>query len=97
MFDLADDGTRLEDGRVFHSVSPGAADGFRCDEEGHVWTSAADGVHCIAASGELLGKILVPSAVGNLCFGGRERSRLFICAGRALYAIYVNQRGAQRP
>jgi len=97
VFDLADDGTRLAGGRVFHSVSPGAADGFRCDEEGNLWSSAADGVHCIGATGELLGKIRVPSTVGNLCFGGRQRSRLFICAGRALYAIYVNQRGAQRP
>jgi gluconolactonase len=39
----------------------------------------------------------VPSTVANLTFGGRNRSRLFICAGRALYSIYVNKRGAQRP
>jgi len=30
-------------------------------------------------------------------FGGRNRSRLFTCAGRALYAIYVNRGGAERP
>ena len=29
--------------------------------------------------------------------GGRARTRLFICAGPTLYAIYTYQRGAQRP
>jgi gluconolactonase len=97
VFDVTDDGERLSAGRVFHTVTPGAADGFRCDEDGNIWSSAADGVHCIAPSGALLGKIFVPSTVGNLTFGGRHRSRLFLCAGRALYAIHVNKRGAQRP
>jgi gluconolactonase len=97
VFEVTEDGERLSAGRVFHTVAPGAADGFRCDEDGNIWSSAADGVHCIAPSGALLGKILVPSTVGNLTFGGRHRSRLFLCAGRALYAIYVNKRGAQHP
>ena len=77
--------------------NPGNADGIRCDEDGHVWSSAGDGVHCIDPSGALLGKIKVPSTVSNLTFGGRCRSRLFICASQTLFAIYTNQRGAQRP
>jgi gluconolactonase len=97
VFDLDAAGERLSNDRVFHKVSPGCADGFRCDENGNIWTSAGDGVHCIDPSGALLGKILVPSPVGNLTFGGRYRSRLFICASQTLYAIYTNQRGAQRP
>jgi gluconolactonase len=97
VFDVLDDGAKLGTGRVFHKVSPGAADGFRCDEDGNVWSSAGDGVHCIDPAGTLLGKILVPSTVANLTFGGRNRSRLFLCAGRTLYAIYVNKRGAERP
>ena len=97
VFDVADDGGSLRAGRVFHSVSPGYADGFRCDEEGNVWTGAGDGVHCIAPDGALLGKILVPAAVSNLTFGGRLRSRLFLCAGQTLYAFTVNRRGCQRP
>ena len=95
VFDVA--GDRLADGRVFHMVEPGFADGFRCDEDGNLWSSAADGVHCIDPTGALLGKILVPSTVANLTFGGRNRSRLFLCASHTLYAIYVNKRGAQRP
>jgi gluconolactonase len=97
VFDLDAAGERLSNDRVFHKVSPGCADGFRCDENGNIWASAGDGVHCVDPSGALLGKILVPSPVGNLTFGGRYRSRLFICASQTLYAIYTNQRGAQRP
>jgi len=97
VFDVSGDGSRLSRSRVFHKVEPGFTDGVRCDEEGNVWSSAGDGVHCIAPNGALLGKILVPHVVSNLVFGGRHRSRLFICGSHTLYAIYVNRRGAQRP
>jgi gluconolactonase len=96
VFDIGDSGSKAHNGRVFHTVSPGNADGIRCDEDGHVWSSAGDGVHCIDPSGALLGKIKVPFTVSNLTFGGRSRSRLFICASQTLYAIYTNQRGARR-
>ena len=97
VFDVSEDGSHLSNGRTFHKITPGYADGLRCDEEGNVWSSAGDGVHCIAPSGELLGKILVPYTVANLSFGGRNRSRLFLCASHTLYAIYVNRRGTQWP
>ena len=97
VFDVLDNGARLSDGRVFHTVAPGFADGFRCDEAGRIWSSAADGVHCIAPDGTLLGRIKVPFTVSNLTFGGRNRARLFICASHTLYAIYTNTRGAERP
>ena len=97
VFDVADDGGALRSPRVFHQVQPGFADGFRCDEDGRIWSSAADGVHCIDPSGAVLGRIEVPSTVSNLTFGGRNHSRMFICASQTLYAIYTNVRGAQRP
>lgn len=96
VFDV-EDGRRLKHGRVFHTVAPGFADGMRCDEDGRVWTSAGDGVHCLSPEGVLLGKILTGGTVANLTFGGRNRSRLFLCASHALMAIYTNVRGAQRP
>jgi gluconolactonase len=95
-FAVAEDGA-LSNGAPFHSITPGNADGFRVDELGNVWSSAADGVHCISPQGELLGKILTASVVSNLCFGGRNRSRLFICASHTLMAIYTNTRGCVRP
>lgn len=97
VFDVAADGASLTHGRVFHTVTPGYADGFRCDVDGNVWTGAGDGVHCIDPSGALLGKILLPTAVANLCFGGRHRSHLFLCAGPALYTLAVNRRGCLTP
>ncbi len=97
VFDVSDDGSRLARGRVFHEVSPGLSDGFRLDEEGHVWTGAGDGVHCLSPEGVLLGKIKLTNTVANLCFGGRNRAQLFICASHTLYSIYTNVRGVQRP
>jgi gluconolactonase len=88
------DGARLSAGRVFHTISPGFADGMRCDEDGRVWSSAGDGVHCLDPSGALLGKILTGGIVANLEFGGRNRSRLFLCASHRLCAVYTNVRGA---
>jgi gluconolactonase len=97
VMDVSVDGRSCAPPRTFYKVEPGYTDGMRCDEQGNIWATAADGVHCIAPDGTLLGKIRVPFPVSNLCFGGRHRSRLFLCASHTLYAIYVNQRGAQRP
>jgi len=95
-FDVVD-GWRLTNQRVFAEVSPGVADGFRVDTEGNIWTSAADGVHCYAPDGELIGKIHFPEIVTNLTFGGPKRNRLFVTAASSLYSVFVGQSGAQRP
>ena len=95
-FAVGGDGA-LSGGEAFHSISPGDADGIRVDEGGNLWSSAGDGVHCLAPDGALLGKILTPATVSNLCFGDRERSRLFLCVSHMLMAIFVNVRGAVRP
>lgn len=95
VFDMVDG--RPVNGRVFHTISPGCADGIRCDSEGNVWSSAGDGVHCIAPDGRLLGKILVPEIVSNLCFGGRAKHRLFITATTSVYSVILNRNGAQWP
>jgi gluconolactonase len=96
LFDVLDDGT-IANERRFHTVVPEAADGMRCDEDGNLWTSAGDGVHCLSPDAELLGKILVPERVANITFGGPRRNRLFICASTSVYSVYVNARGVQRP
>lgn len=95
-FNVTEDGG-LSGGECFHKVQPGAADGFKIDEHGNIWSSAGDGVHCISPEGDLLGKILTPHPVSNLVFGGRNRSRLFLCASQVLMAIYTNVRGCVRP
>ncbi len=97
VFDVSPDGRTLSGGAAFHKVEPGYCDGLRVDTDGNLWASAADGVHCIAPDGALLGKVLVPHRVASLCFGDRHRNRLFIGASHTLYAIYLDRRGATWP
>lgn len=97
VFDVGSDGATLSSGDIFHKIEPGYCDGMRLDEDGNIWSSAADGVHCIDANGTLLGKILVPHRVANLTFGGRAKNRLFIGGSTTLYSIFLNCRGVQVP
>ena len=89
---------RLANGRVFAVVSPGKSDGFRCDTQGNIFTSAWDGIQVYSPQAELLGKILVPEQrVANCCFGGPRKNRLYITADKSLYSITLNAQGAQTP
>jgi len=92
-YPVAADGRSVGAGEDFALSESGLFDGFRVDTNGNIWSSAGDGVHCFAPCGTLLGKILVDEVVANVCFGGRKRNRLFICATTSLRAIYVNARG----
>jgi gluconolactonase len=97
VFDVSPDGTQLSGGAIFYKVDPGYCDGLRVDEDGNLWSSAGDGVHCISPQGELLGKVFVPHTVSNLTFGGPLKNRLFIGGSHKLYAIFLDRRGAQWP
>jgi len=88
-------GGALAGGEVFATCPAGLYDGLRVDVHGNLWLSAADGVHCHAPDGGLLGKVLVPETVANLCFGGPKRNRMFICGTASLYSVYLNTRGAR--
>ena len=96
VYDIADDNT-ASNGAIFHTIEPGISDGFRLDSEGNIWTSAGDGVHCINPAGRLLGKILVPEVVSNVCFGGRAKHVLYITATTSIYKISLNAKGIQQP
>jgi gluconolactonase len=98
------DGAKLRNGRVFvDDFAGGMTDGVRCDADGNVWCSmgwgdpAEDGVRCYAPNGDLIGRVRLPEACANLCFGGRKKDRLFMCASTSVYALYVNGQGAQVP
>ena len=91
------EGGALSGGEIFHKIEPGYCDGMKVDVQGNLWSSAADGVHCLSPQGDLLGKIRTPYLVANLCFGGPARNRLFIAGSHTLYAIYLNTRGAVSP
>jgi gluconolactonase len=95
-FKVSADGATLSGGEVFVTCSVGLHDGFRVDARGNLWLSAGDGVHCCASDGALLGKIQIPEAVANVCFGGPKLNRLFMCATTSLYSVFLNTRAAPR-
>jgi len=95
-FKVGADGASISGGEVFATCAAGVYDGLRVDVHGNLWLSAGDGVHCHASDGTLLGKILIPEVVANLCFGGPKLNRLFICATTSLYSVYLNSRAAAR-
>jgi gluconolactonase len=95
LFDMVDG--RPVNGRVFHTIADGCADGIRVDSDGNLWSSAANGVHCIAPDGRLLGRIVIPETVSNICFGGRAKHRLFITATTSVYSVVLNRTGVQWP
>ncbi|SEK48131.1 SMP-30/gluconolactonase/LRE family protein [Pacificibacter marinus] len=89
------DGAQIHDAGVFATLDCGLPDGMRVDTAGNLWSSAGDGVHCFAPDGTLLGKILVPETVANLCFGGPDGQRLFITATTSVYRVFVDIKGAE--
>jgi gluconolactonase len=104
VFDLDVGAGKLSNGKVFAEMpKPSITDGMRCDTEGRVWCSVGwgdpneDGMRCYTADGDLLGKIHIPETVANLCFGGQQRNRLYICGSTSLYAVYTGVQGAMKP
>ncbi|KAA3451470.1 gluconolactonase [Mesorhizobium sp. SARCC-RB16n] len=89
-YELADDGRSVRARGVFAECAAGMFDGFRADRNGNIWASSADSVRVYAPDGTLIGRVLVPELVSNVCFGGPKRNRLYITAQTSLYAIYVN-------
>ncbi|MEM7567684.1 MAG: SMP-30/gluconolactonase/LRE family protein, partial [Pseudomonadota bacterium] len=83
------DGAKLSGGDVFATCDVGLFDGFRVDTDGHIWTSAGDGVHCYTPDGDKIGRIVTDEVVANVEFGGPKRNRLFICATTTLRAVYL--------
>jgi gluconolactonase len=95
------DGVRLTNRRVLIDAGPGGTpDGMRCDVDGNLWcgwgmgTPELDGVMIFNPEGKPIGRIRLPERCANVCFGGRERSRLFMAASQSVYALYVGTQGA---
>lgn len=94
VFDVTS-GPGLSNGRLFHDMGKGGADGIRCDADGNIWAAAGwggagyDGVRVIAPDGTAIGQIDLPEICGNLCFGGAEGNRLFMIASQSVYTLFV--------
>ncbi|MDA0661599.1 MAG: SMP-30/gluconolactonase/LRE family protein [Proteobacteria bacterium] len=99
-YDVGPDGRTLSNKRVHIDAGPGGTpDGMRCDIDGNLWcgwgmgSAALDGVQIYAPDGAKIGRIALPERCANVCFGGRDRNRLFMAASQSLYAVYVNTQG----
>jgi len=90
---MSGDGRSAGTGELFAECTAGLFDGFRCDTQGRIWTSAQDGVHCYNSDGLLIGKVHIPEIVSNVTFGGAKRNRLFICGTTSLYSVYLTVNG----
>ena len=94
VFDL-DKNDKLVNQKLIYDFKPFFSDGFRCDIDGNVWTSAGHGIKCFNPNGDIIGQLLVPELVSNLEFGGIEGNILYITATSSLYSIELNQVGAK--
>ena len=99
-YDVVDGGTRLANKRTLVDAGDGTPDGLRVDVDGNLWAGwgmgeeGKDGVSVFDPSGRPIGRIDLPERCANLCFGGRNRNRLFMCASTSLYSLFVDTQGA---
>ena len=71
------------------------SDGMTLDEKGNLYLTGK-GVTIYSPSGIKLGNIPVPSNwTGNICFGGKDRSTLFITASESVYTLQMQVKGVE--
>ncbi len=75
-------------------VSQGS-DGMTLDDKGNLYLTGR-GVTIYDVSGIKIGNIAVPSNwVGNVCFGGKNRTTLFITASESVYVLEMQVKGVE--
>ena len=84
----------LTGGTLFCTVNGGFSDGFRCDVNGRIWTTAGDGVEIFAPDGHRIGTILMSARPNNLCFGGPQYQTLFTAGNPNICSFPVLVAGA---
>ncbi len=92
-YDLIND--KPSNKKLIHDFKPFFSDGFRCDKDGNIWTSAGKAIKCFDSQFKLIGQIKIPELVSNCEFGGKEGNILYITATTSLYSIELNQQGAK--
>ena len=93
VFDIKNEA--IHNQKLVYDFKPFFSDGFRCDYDGNIWTSAGKAIKCFNTNNELIGQILVPELVSNLEFGGKEGNILYVTATSSLYKMELNQIGAK--
>jgi gluconolactonase len=71
------------------------SDGLTLDNRGNLYITG-DGVTVYNPAGQKIEHIPVPAKwTSNVCFGGREKNKLFITASEAVYVIQMNVKGVE--
>ena len=87
--------TQVSNKKMIYDFKPFFSDGFRCDYDGNIWTSAGKAIKCFNPNLELIGQVKIPELVSNCEFGGVEGNILYITATTSLYSIELTQKGAK--
>jgi gluconolactonase len=91
-YDVAADG-KLSNRALF---CESGSDGMTIDDAGNVYLTRGKAVLVFAKDGKKVATIDVPEGCTNVCFGGKDRSTLFITAGTSLYSIPTKVKGVAR-
>lgn len=91
-YDIQPDGS-LTNKRL---AADGGSDGMTIDTEGNLYLTGPGGVRVFDKNAKSLGMIPVPQTTANLCFGGKDKQTLFICAGTGFYSIRTKFKGANQ-
>jgi gluconolactonase len=101
VYDVVDGGKNIANMKILITANDtGTPDGMRVDVDGNLWcgwgmgTAQLDGVMIFNPDGKPIGRIQLPERCANLCFGGKNRNRLFMAASTSLYSLFVNTQGA---
>jgi gluconolactonase len=79
-FDVRADGS-VGPPRVFYRLvgtEPGVADGMKVDVEGNVYCTGPAGLHVVAPSGQLLGRIKIPGHCTNMAWGDADWRTMYV-------------------
>lgn len=87
------DNRSLNQRRLF--VEKGS-DGMTIDERGNIYLTADDSVWVYTAKGELVSRLPLPDGARptNVCFGGADRSTLFVTARKQAFTLAMRVKGA---
>jgi len=75
--------------------APEGSDGMTIDNQGNVYLTRG-GVAVYNKKGEKIEVIKVPEGPANVCFGGKDKSTLFITARTSLYSVRMGVTGVEQ-
>jgi sugar lactone lactonase YvrE/L-ascorbate metabolism protein UlaG (beta-lactamase superfamily) len=90
-YTINEDGT-LSNKKLF---APEGSDGMTIDNQGNVYLTTS-GVAVYNKNGQKIELIAVPERPANVCFGGKDKSTLFITARTSLYSVRMRVSGAEQ-